>query len=461
MTDHELPPADDDAHVAVSEPGPRLHVVPAGNIDELGSRIVGLSGRLAAATCRWLLLVAEFDAQSGCDHYGLISTARWLSHYCGLSARTAIEHVRVARALRSFPALADAMTASRLSYSQARAISRLAHIGEHRLVSDLIDVASTGTVGQLEVMVRGLRTVEHNAAGAPAVPEYVTRTWGDDSRWRLNARLAPERGAVIQTAMERLARAENIDPVQALERMAEITLAVLDDARTTPVRPLRGHERAAVVIHIDEKRIPKRAPIARAPRSAERSQGPSASASGPAWARIESGPGLPDPVVLRLLCDGRIRTAVRDGTGDVLNLGRTRRLVTDRQFQALLLRDGGCAFPGCGSSAGLEAHHVRHWIHGGRTNMANLILLCRAHHHIHHDGEFTVHPARGPGRFEFRRADGHSLPLHVNVADHITASTPLESEHCGVDPVAATTDSTGQRLDRAWAISVLAHRRAS
>lgn len=68
------------------------------SLRDLESRIVGLAGRLSAATCRWLLLVAEFDAREGYARWCLPSTARWLSHTCGLSARTAIEHVRVARA---------------------------------------------------------------------------------------------------------------------------------------------------------------------------------------------------------------------------------------------------------------------------------------------------------------------------------------------------------------------------
>ena len=79
------------------------------SVDELGSQIVALAGRLAAATCRWLLLVARFDACEGCAAFGLASTARWLGHYCGLAHRTAVEHVRVARALAGFPELAAAM----------------------------------------------------------------------------------------------------------------------------------------------------------------------------------------------------------------------------------------------------------------------------------------------------------------------------------------------------------------
>lgn len=123
--------------------------------DELGSRIVDMAGRITAATCRWLLLVAEFDSREGCARYGLWSTARWLSHYCGIAHRTAVEHVRVAKALVAFPQLVQEMSIGRLSYSQVRAISRAARAGEHRLIDDLIEVARFGTAAQLEVMVRG------------------------------------------------------------------------------------------------------------------------------------------------------------------------------------------------------------------------------------------------------------------------------------------------------------------
>jgi hypothetical protein len=104
-----------------------------------------MSGRLAAATCRWLLLIADFDRRQGYARFGLYSTARWLSHHCGTARRTAVEHVRVARALAAFPALATEMSAGRLSYSQVRAISRVPREGEHQLVSDLIEIAQHGS----------------------------------------------------------------------------------------------------------------------------------------------------------------------------------------------------------------------------------------------------------------------------------------------------------------------------
>jgi Domain of unknown function (DUF222)/HNH endonuclease len=413
------------------------------SVEELGSGIVGLAGRIAAATSRWLLLVADFDQREGCARFGLPSTARWLGHHCGLAHRTAVEHVRVARALAKFPRLAEEMSAGRLSYSQVRAISRVPEDGEHRTVADLIEVAEHGTTAQLETVVRGMRTVEQNEAGQPPPEEYLRHDWSSGGQWRMNARLAPERGALVQSAVEQLARAEQLTHAEALVRMAELTLAILNDRADQP-RPLRGDERAAVVIEVDATTD------ASLPRPAEH---------GRPEARIRNGPGLPKSVAERLLCSARIRTATRNHTGEVLDLGRSQRVVSKAQFRALLMRDKHCRYPGCGSRSGLEAHHVRHWIDGGRTDMRNLILLCARHHHLHHDGFFSI-VARGRSKFGFVRADGRELAAVVD-------PRPVTAAHPPVERIVRTADDAprtrwgGERLDRRWAISVLATRRAN
>jgi hypothetical protein len=75
-----------------------------------------------------------------------------------------------------------------------------------------------------------------------------------------------------------------------------------------------------------------------------------------------------------------------------LEVGRTSRVVTAAQRAALLVRDGGCAFPGCDRPpAWCEAHHLRHWLHGGPTDLANLGLVCRAHHRAVHEGGWRLH----------------------------------------------------------------------
>jgi hypothetical protein len=82
--------------------------------------------------------------------------------------------------------------------------------------------------------------------------------------------------------------------------------------------------------------------------------------------------------------------AVVDAHGDVLALGRTRRLASKAQRRALMVRDQNCQFPGCASSRHLRAHHVISWSAGGSTDLANLVLLCQFHHTCVHEGGVVV-----------------------------------------------------------------------
>ncbi|HEX7106911.1 MAG TPA: HNH endonuclease [Acidothermaceae bacterium] len=421
-------------------------------LDDLATRIVAGAGRLAAATCAWLLLVADFDARDGAWKYGMASTPQWLSFHCGLAHRTAVEHLRVARALVAFPRMAEQMAGGRLSYSQARAIARTAKPGEVRLVDDLLEIARHGTVAQLEVMVRGLRTVDHIEHPAPRQErEQLVGRWGDDSMWALSARLDPERGALVDAAITKLADADGVAKVDALVRLAEIGLAALADADNPP-RELRGDERAAVVIHLDPAKM--RSDHIGTAALADASSEPDRPA-----ARIDRGPGLPDAVVQRLLCDGRVRTLlVKDER--VLDVGRTHRLVTRKQYRALLKRYGGhCAHPGCSNTKNLHAHHVIPWLVGGPTDLDNLIILCERHHVALHEQAFRVRKL-GKGQFRFETLDGVDLQ-HPIAAPAPADMSSLDAEHPDVEPTAAATKWDGQRMQRDYAISVIAQRRYS
>jgi hypothetical protein len=83
------------------------------------------------------------------------------------------------------------------------------------------------------------------------------------------------------------------------------------------------------------------------------------------------------------------------GPTQPLEVGRTSRVVTPAQRAALVVRDGGCALAGCDRPpAWCEAHHLVHWLHGGPTDLANLALVCRAHHRAVHEGGWRL--ARDP-----------------------------------------------------------------
>jgi hypothetical protein len=79
----------------------------------------------------------------------------------------------------------------------------------------------------------------------------------------------------------------------------------------------------------------------------------------------------------RMLCDAEVSRILTDPTGAILEKGRSIRTATMDQRQALIVRDGGCAFPGCDRGPEwCDAHHIIHWAHPacGRTDLANLLL---------------------------------------------------------------------------------------
>jgi hypothetical protein len=125
----------------------------------------------------------------------------------------------------------------------------------------------------------------------------------------------------------------------------------------------------------------------------------------------------------QLACDAGISGVVTGQPGDVLDVGREQRFVTDRLRQALVVRDRGCVWPGCHRpSAQAEAHHLVPWQHGGGTSLENLALFCSSHHHRVHAEEgwesglldgipFVRNARRGDGKQFHARFLAHRVPL--------------------------------------------------
>ena len=95
--------------------------------------------------------------------------------------------------------------------------------------------------------------------------------------------------------------------------------------------------------------------------------------------------------VRRLGCDASLTRVLLTGASEVLDVGRRSRLVSPALRRALVLRDGGCRFPGCDRPPPwTDAHHRVHWADGGATSLANLLLLCRRHHRVLHEGGWSL-----------------------------------------------------------------------
>lgn len=385
------------------------------------SELVELSGHLAAGTCRFLQLLAEFDARDGWAGPGLRACAQWLNWRVGLSLRTACDHLRVAHALRALPATSAAFAAGRISYSKVRALTRIATPATEE---GFLSVALHGTTSQLESLVQAARAVTDPRPAQARRGLHTSRA--ADGSLLVRLRIPAEQGHELVAAIE--AYAQETDgsarpPAHPPGAVADRHAARRLDALLSLVAGAQVRRRTTLVVQV-------------------RADEPGTADGRPA-AWIEGGPSVPVPVAGRLTCTSAAQALVVDRRGNPLYLGRTRRVAGGAQLRALQVRDRGrCVFPGCTSTRRLEAHHVRWWRHGGATDLDNLVLTCPFHHMLIHDHGYRV--TADAGGFVFARPDGSPIP----VAGAPTTGRVAALTTGGIDDRTITPRWGGERLDR-------------
>lgn len=95
--------------------------------------------------------------------------------------------------------------------------------------------------------------------------------------------------------------------------------------------------------------------------------------------------------IRQLACNASVIPAVLNSKGEPLDVGRAQRAFPASIRRAVILRDGGCAYPGCNMPhIYSEIHHIRHWQNGGATSLTNAVMLCRFHHMVIHETDVMV-----------------------------------------------------------------------
>ncbi len=385
--------------------------------------------RLFAASLR---LVAEVDDRAISGGRGAASTAALVRQVMRIGPGEAVARVAAAEALidrvgpaaqpvpAALPATAAAARDGDIDATQLRVILAVlrrlpattdagtrAHV-EGFLAQQAVefDATTLGRIGR-----RLVATLDPDGALADDEDAVAARelTFHRDADGMivLRGRLDPEGSAVLRTALDpiagpRPAGDDEPDPRSPARRSADALVELARRALITGELPTNGGQRPQLVVTVDLPTLQQQIAASR--------------------------PGLLDwggPVtagtVRRIACDAQIIPVVLSGAGVPLDVGRATPTVPAGIRRALLVRDRGCAFPGCDRPpTWCDAHHITHWADHGPTSLANLVLLCGNHHRtIHHKGwqvrlagghpEFIpppwVDPARAP-----RRNRLHHLP---------------------------------------------------
>ncbi len=410
--------------------------------ERMGEEIATLAARIDAATYELLVLIRKFDEEEGWN-CGFLTCAHWLTWRIGLAPSAARERVRVARALGELPLMSGAMKRGELSYSKVRALTRVARPDTEE---ELVELARAGTAAQIERVVRAWRRIDRSVEAAEDelrdASSHVTTHVDGNGMFVIRGRLAPEAGEVVAKALkaagEKLYAEQQEDRPSAGKVRADALALVAESALKGKLDPGSSGDRYQVVVHVNEEElsVPEQLPAvgctscvsAETPAarvSAETPTHPPEHATATAeTAHVSTeaspslqpanGPSSPRGAWLgdsevpvsaetarRIACDaGRVRITHR--SGQILSVGRKTRTIPPPIRRALEFRDQGCRFPGC-TSKHCDAHHIVRWADGGETKLSNLVLLCRRHHRLLHEGGFSVRMSKAGAVQSFHR----------------------------------------------------------
>jgi hypothetical protein len=135
------------------------------NLDDLEHQIVGLSARISATEYEFLVLLREFDLRQGWKAWGCLDCADWLNFRCGIVPGTAREKVRTARALMTLPLISNCFAQGKLSYSNVRALTRVATPDNEQ---NLLEFAVGATASQVEQRCRQMRNGDRELSNRDA-----------------------------------------------------------------------------------------------------------------------------------------------------------------------------------------------------------------------------------------------------------------------------------------------------
>jgi Domain of unknown function (DUF222) len=188
------------------------------------------------------------------------------------------------------------------------------------------------------------------------------------------------------------------------ERQADALNEIRENALDLGRLPVQGGQRPHTLIRLDYDTLRRQA------------QGTTLELGG----RIDPGE------LRRLLCDAGVIPVVFGGRGEPLDVGREQRTATKAQRDAITARDQGCAHPGCAVPAHrCQIHHITHWAHGGRTAVAEMVMLCVTHHRMIHRTGWTLRMVDGwPEFIPPKWLDPTQTPRHKPRPPHPAAHQP-------------------------------------
>ena len=311
-----------------------------------------------------MITAADLEEDWAAD--GATCTEAQLMYLLRVGHPTAKEWVRAGAALQQLPAIRDAFASGTLSWDQVAPATVYATPDTD---SDLAQELPGHTVRTIARHAKDHRVrTKRDAERTQAKTSFRWREDKDNDGCRYSGFLPAAEAARLNATLEREANRMGPDADTGVwapfpERSAHAVVALADQQVADDLDP----QGAQVVVHTDADVID----------GAVDGNGHIGELS------------VPRDSILRLLCDGRVEFNLDTPDGRTVGIARVSQSVPRWLARKIARRDGCCRFPGCDRPI-RHRHHIRWWSKGGPTNASNLIGLCWWHHHLVHEGGWTV-----------------------------------------------------------------------
>ncbi len=376
------------------------------DVEDIHARTAAVCARLAQAHAELVEITRELLATDLWAEGGIRSPQHWLVVRAGLSPGRAGEIVSLARRGQELPETLAAMSAGRLGVDQAAIVARYVPAAYSAQACELAEMA---TVPQLRRSLSRYAFVDEPAAMSDAPSAHA-----DPQRQPVGANEdregeAPHPGPEVEPA--RLSMS-TIDGRFELSYSAPASIGAVVEASIREAKDALFHTGRVNATLADGL-----AEVAN--RSLSSVESTSRTGKFRIYVHLDTDGGwigrggrLPGHLVDGMTCDGVLQPVWETDSVPV-SVGRAQRVVPDRTRRLVESRDQGCRYPGCTSIGHVEAHHIVHWRHGGRTDLDQLVSLCPYHHDRHHEGEFTISgtPARPDGLIFWARGGWPLSPV--------------------------------------------------
>jgi hypothetical protein len=334
---------------------------------DAGALLIALRHTIDKLELDFATYSAEFARSDQWDREGFNTAADWMRFNCHMTSGAAWRSIAVGEYQSDLQESHQALSEGRIGYAHMAVLAETRRAtGKAFEEGKLLPLAEERTPGKFYFQSLHYRhSVDAEAYGKEQsnqeLNHRLSQSTVDSGHLLISGVLEPVGGAAVRSALEALAKPSGAHD----HRPREVRLADAAVELATAGKPANLQVTATI----------------------ETLKGLAGAAGG----EMEFSLPINATSVQRMACDCAVTRVLLDQDSLIIDVGRATQKIPVALRRALRIRDGHCRWPGCERPPSYcDGHHMWHWVNGGPTDLDNVVLLCKRHHRMVHEGGWQL-----------------------------------------------------------------------